>query len=282
MAWLYRFKVVLGFNLYRYKGNTKGRSVAKKSKKSVTKEETRKGFPSEDNPLPLIEHLRELRKRVCISLGVLAAFFLVFWGFSHHVIRFIETPIRPFVDQLQFDTLTDPFFTHLKASFFAALFVSFPVVLGQLWLFISPALYKKEKGVAWPFILLSFPLFVGGGAFNYWLVFPFAVDFLVGFDPELIPSLRVGDYLSFTARMIFVFGLVFELPLISLLLTRAGFITPQFLARNRRYAIVIVFIVAAILTPPDILTQLLLAGPLVVLYEVSVIVSRLAKPKKVT
>ncbi|MCH7478468.1 MAG: twin-arginine translocase subunit TatC, partial [SAR324 cluster bacterium] len=119
-----------------------------------------------------------------------------------------------------------------------------------------------------------------GGLFFYFVVFPFAVEFLVNFDKTLVPSLRIGDYLSFTVRLIFVFGLVFELPLISLILTRMGVVTPEMLSRSRRYAIVIIFVVAAILTPPDVITQLFLAGPLFILYEVSIIVSRLARPRK--
>jgi sec-independent protein translocase protein TatC len=121
---------------------------------------------------------------------------------------------------------------------------------------------------------------VGGGLFCYFVVFPFAVEFLVGFDKTLVPSLRIGDYLGFTLRMVFVFGLVFEMPLISLLLTRMGMLTPRFLNKNRRYAIVIIFIVAAVLTPPDAFTQILLAGPLLVLYEARVLVSWLAQPRK--
>jgi len=233
-----------------------------------------------DEKMPLTSHLEELRKRLMISMAAILVAFLACWGFSQHIIELVSAPITPWVKNLQFDTLTDPFFTHVKASFYTAIFLTFPITLGQIWLFISPALYKKEKTVVWPFLFLSYPLFVGGALFFYFLVFPYAVEFFINFDKTLVPSLRVGDYLSFTVRLLFVFGFVFEMPLISLLLTRLGMITPEFLSGSRRYAIVIIFVAAAILTPPDVITQLMLAGPLAVLFEISIIVSRLARPRK--
>ncbi len=233
-----------------------------------------------DPKMPLTSHLEEARKRLMIAMGGIMVAFVICWGFSQQIINVVSEPVLPFVESLQFDTLTDPFFTHLKAAFYAALFLTFPLTLSQMWLFVSPGLYGREKRVVWPFLLLSFPLFVGGALFFYFVVFPFAVDFLVNFDKTLVPSLRVGDYLSFTVRLLFVFGLVFELPLVSLLLTRMGVITPEWLSRSRRYAIVVIFISAAILTPPDVITQVMLAGPLLVLFEVSILVSRLARPRR--
>lgn len=234
---------------------------------------------TEDRRMPLTEHLGELRKRLMIIMGGIFSVFIICWGFSKYIIAAVSAPVLPYVGQLQFDTLTDPFFTHLKASFYTAVFLTFPLTLSQIWLFIAPGLYKKEKLVVWPFLLCSFPLFIGGALFFYFVVFPFAVEFLVNFDKTLVPSLRVGDYLSFTVRLLFVFGFVFEMPLISLLLTRMGVVTPEMLIRSRRYSIVVIFVVAAILTPPDIITQVMLAGPLMVLFEASIIVSRLARPK---
>ncbi len=233
----------------------------------------------DDPKMPLAAHLKELRKRLMVILGGIMVVFVICWGFSGQIIAIVSAPVLPFIDNLQFDTLTDPFFTHVKASFFTAFFLTFPLTLSQIWMFVGPALYKREKRVMWPFLLLSFPLFIGGALFFYFLVFPFAVEFLINFDKTLAPSLRVGDYLSFTVRLLFVFGFVFEMPLISLLLTRMGVVTPEFLSRSRRYAIVVIFITAAILTPPDVITQVMLAGPLIVLFEISIIVSRLARPK---
>ena len=236
-----------------------------------------------DPKMPLTEHLRELRKRMMIAFIGIAVAFVACWFFRNEIVAFIKAPVfksEHMTDfKFQFDTLTDPFFTHLKAAFFAAFFLTFPLTLSQIWMFVGPGLYRREKGVMWPFLLLSYPLFVGGGLFCYFFVFPLAVDFLVGFDISLEPSLRIGDYLSFTLRLIFVFGLVFEMPLVSLLLTRMGMLTPEFMSKNRRFAIVIVFVTAAVLTPPDVFTQLLLAGPLIILYEISILVSRLSRPK---
>jgi sec-independent protein translocase protein TatC len=235
----------------------------------------------EDPKMPLTAHLEELRRRMMIGGGVILLVFIVAWGFSKYILAFVQAPLLEYTT-LQFDTLTDPFFSHLKAAFFTAIFLTFPVTLSQIWLFVSPGLYKREKYVMWPFLLLSFPLFVGGGLFFYFFVFPFAIEFLINFDKTLVPSLRIGDYLSFTLRLVFVFGLVFELPLISLLLTRMGVVTARKLSRFRRYAVVVIFITAAILTPPDIITQVMLAGPLLVLYELSILVSWIAgrKPRK--
>ncbi len=236
--------------------------------------------PPADTPMPLIEHLRELRKRLLIIISVVATVFLVAWAFSEYILILLQKPLIPFQTKLHFDTLTDPFITHLKAAFLAAILLTFPFLLLQIWLFVKPALFKKETRTIWPFVLLSYPFFVGGALFCYLVVLPQAINFLVQFDENLIPSLRVGDFLSFSSRLLFVFGLVFELPLISLLLTRAKLITPRWLAKNRRYALVLTFIVAAILTPPDAITQLLLALPLAILYEFSILVSWLAKPRK--
>jgi len=233
-----------------------------------------------DPKMPLTAHLRELRKRILYAIGGLAIAFVVAWIFSDPIMELVKRPVEPYVGHLQFDTLTAPFFTHIKASFFAAIFVTFPLIVWQIWAFVGPGLYKREKRLMWPFLLFSFPLFVGGGSFCYFVVFPFAVQFLVNFDKTLVPSLRIDDYLSFTLRMVFVFGLVFELPLISLLLTRIGLLTPEWLSKNRRYAIVIIFVAAAVLTPPDAFTQVLLGVPLLLLYEISVIVSRVARPRK--
>ena len=231
-----------------------------------------------DTHMPLTQHLQELRKRLTIMLGAILVVFLTAWNFTPYILEVIKQPILSFT-QPQFDTLTDPFFTHMKAAFFTAVFLTFPVSLSQIWLFIAPGLYKSEKMVVWPFLVLSFPLFVGGAAFFYFIVFPYAVDFLINFDKTLVPSLRIGDYLSFTVRLLFIFGLVFEMPLITLLLTRMGIVNHKGMNKFRRYWIVVAFVGAAILTPPDILTQVLLGIPLMVLYEISVIVSWIARKK---
>jgi sec-independent protein translocase protein TatC len=237
-------------------------------------------LPEHDRSMPLLEHLRELRRRLLIVVSAVVVTLMGTWSFSDRILRFITRPVLPYAHQLQFDTLTDPFFTHFKAAFYAALFLTFPVTLFEGWRFVEPALHRHEKRIAWPFLLFSFPLFVGGALFCYTVVYPTALAYLITFDPSLAPSLRIGDYVSFTVTLLFVFGLVFELPLISLLLTRVGLLTPEFLSRNRRYGYLAVFVAAAIITPtPDALTQCLLGGPMLVLYEISIVVSRLARPR---
>ncbi|MDH4225435.1 MAG: twin-arginine translocase subunit TatC [Deltaproteobacteria bacterium] len=234
---------------------------------------------SHDPEVPFVAHLIELRKRLIFTLAFVFAVFLATFNQSERILTFLEQPILPYVSQLQYDEVTDPFYTHMKAAFYAALFLSFPVILIQVWLFIRPALYKEEKRGVWPFLVFSYPLFVGGALFVYTILFPYAFEFFINFDKSLVPSIRVGDYLAFVSQMMFVFGLVFELPLVSLLLTRMGLITAGYLSRVRRYAILIIFIVAAILTPPDVISQLMMAGPLLVLYEISIIVAWLARKK---
>jgi sec-independent protein translocase protein TatC len=171
--------------------------------------------------------------------------------------------------------------THLKTSFYVSLFVTFPFALSQLWLFVRPALYKRERSLVWPFLVFSYPLFVGGGCFFYFVVFPVAVEFFVTFDPLLVPSLRIDDFTAFAITMLFIFGLVFELPLVALLLTRMGLLTPQFMAKNRGYALIGIAVASAVLTPtPDIINMLLMMGPLVVLYEISIVICRFVRAKK--
>ena len=229
--------------------------------------------------MTLGEHLIELRKRMLISFAALTVLFLIAFNFSAQILAFVERPVTRYT-RLQFDTLTDPFFTHLKAALYAALFFGFPILLSQVWLFIKPGLYKRERRLMWPFLVASFPLFVGGGLFLYYAAYPIAIDFLIHFDPTLTPSLRIGDYLSFTIQLLMVFGLVFEMPLIALFLTRIGLITPEYLSNGRRYAVVIIALAAAILTPPDVFSMTLLGVPMLILYEISIIVCRIARPRK--
>jgi len=230
-----------------------------------------------DPEISFLSHFVELRKRLIRSVVVLLVAFVALANFSEVLMAFIEAPVLKYVKKLQYDTMTDPLVTHLTISFYAALFVAMPYIFFEIWLFIRPALYKRERNLGLVFLLFAYPLFIGGASFCYWVMFPLAFDFFLHFDPTLEASLRVGDYLSFTAHMMMVFGLVFEMPLVVYFLARLGLVTAVFLSRIRRYAIVFIFIAAAILTPStDVLSQMLLAGPLLVLYEVSIIVARFA------
>jgi sec-independent protein translocase protein TatC len=148
-------------------------------------------------------------------------------------------------------------------------------------LFISPALYNHERKAFWPFLLVSYPLFVGGGMFGYFAVLPFGYDFFLGFENQFtLPSLRMGAYLSLTVKLLFAFGLIFELPTIIYILARMGLVEADWLRQNRKYSLVIVFILAAILTPPDVVTQTLMAGPLIILYEISIWIAKVASPNE--
>ena len=234
--------------------------------------------------MPLTAHLTELRKRLISSIFVVAVAFGIAtyfeMEFNQPILSLFRKPLDARNIPLVFDELTEPFFTYLRIGLYTALFVTFPFTLAQLWLFIQPALYPKERKAFWPFLIISYPLFVGGGLFGYFAVLPFGYDFFLSFQNEVtLPSLQMGAYLSLTVKLLFAFGLIFELPTIAYILTRMDLLTADWLRRNRKYSLVAVFVVAAILTPPDVLTQTLMAGPLIVLYEISIWISHFAQKK---
>ncbi|MGA1598752.1 MAG: twin-arginine translocase subunit TatC [bacterium] len=236
----------------------------------------------EDVPMPLTSHLSELRTRLVHSMIAILIIFVaavyVEMNLNQPILGLFRRPLEARNIPLHFLELTEPFFTYLRIGLYASLFLTFPFVLGQIWLFVRPALYSKERKAVWPFVILSYPLFVGGGLFGYFVVLPFGYDFFLGFSNEItLPTLSMGSYLSLTVHLLFAFGLVFELPTISFILTRLGVINDHFLREYRKYALVVIFIAAAILTPPDVFTQLLMAGPLLILYEISIWVSRMAR-----
>ena len=238
----------------------------------------------EDVPMPLTSHLGELRKRLVHTLILIMVVFVGATSIELEMNQPILTAFRAPLDArnipLVFIELTEPFFTYLRIGLYTSIFLSFPYLLGQIWLFVRPALYSKERNAVWPFILLSYPLFVGGGLFGYFVVIPFGYDFFLGFENKFtLPTLSMASYLSLTIHLLFAFGLVFELPTISFLLTKIGLINSDWLRRNRKYSLVVIFICAAILTPPDIFTQALMAGPLIILYEISILVSKIASRK---
>jgi len=234
-----------------------------------------------DPKMPLLAHLIEFRRRVLFTLGVLVVMFAASYAFHEQIMAAVEHPLLRLGIQPVYDTLMVPFMTHLKAAFYIALFLTFPFAVAQLWLFVRPALYKRERSLVWPFLVFSYPLFIGGACFLYFVVFPVAVEFFITFDPTLKALPRIDDFFSFEFSMLFIFGLVFELPLVTLLLTRIGLLTPRFMAKNRGYAIILIAVAAAVLTPtPDAVNMLLMMAPLVILYEVSIIVCRFVRVKK--
>ena len=247
----------------------------------VPEEGTEEGL--DDRKMSLIEHLTELRRRLIFATIAFVLVFLVCFYFANTFFDFLVAPLAEVWKgdenrRLIFTAMHEKFFTNIKVAFFVAAFVSFPVFALQVWMFVAPGLYKNEKRAFLPFLFATPFLFFAGGAFVYYFVMPVAWQFFTSFEQlavgqgelaiELEP--KVNEYLSLVMRLIFAFGLSFELPVVISLLARAGMVTPEGLKKKRRYAIVIAFVAAAILTPPDPLSQLALAIPIIILYEVSI------------
>jgi sec-independent protein translocase protein TatC len=237
----------------------------------------------DDRKMSLIEHLTELRKRLMFAAIGFIVIFLICFYFANPFFNFLVAPLAEVWEgdpnrRLIFTAMHEKFFTNIKVAFFAAAFISFPIFASQVWMFVAPGLYKNEKGAFLPFLIATPFLFFGGGAFVYYFVMPVAWEFFTSFEQlsvgagelaiELEP--KVNEYLSLVMRLIFAFGLSFELPVVLSLMARVGIVTPDGLRKKRRYAIVSAFIAAAVLTPPDPLSQLALAIPIIILYEVSI------------
>jgi sec-independent protein translocase protein TatC len=241
--------------------------------------------PNEAKKMPLLDHLIELRQRLFYAaIGLLIAL-IGCWFVSQHILEFLLQPLNDVwraefhqtLPRVIYTNLTEAFFTRVKLSFFGALVVAFPFIAAQIWAFVAPGLYKDEKAAFLPFLVASPILFAMGAALLYYVLLPVAWQFFISFQTpatpdqaplELLP--KVGEYVSLVMQLIFAFGLCFQMPVLLTLLTRVGIIGSDTLKSKRRYAIVIVFIVAAIFTPPDPFSQMSLAIPLVLLYEISV------------
>ncbi|MFA4917800.1 MAG: twin-arginine translocase subunit TatC [Thermodesulfovibrionales bacterium] len=258
---------------------------------------------SEPKIMSFLEHLGDLRKKVTVSLIALCVIFMATFNYSEYILQFIMFPLRyslefsvrkmymyfVYADKLKSTKLVflapaEGFWMNMKISLVAAFIIALPVILHQIWSFISPGLHSKEKKYVMPFIFIATALFLTGAAFCFFIVLPFALDFLLNYKvgDYMMPMLSVGQYVDFCLKFILAFGAVFELPILIVFATRMGFVTPQTLAKHRRYAVVIAFIVAAILTPtPDIFNQTLMALPMIVLYEVGILASRIFVKKEV-
>ena len=265
--------------------------------------ETTADEKAEGGQMSLIAHLTELRNRLGVALLAFVVLFLlcvapmpgggVNNSIASHVFIFLQAPLADVLEEkgggrMIFTALHEGFFTQIKVGFFTALCVSFPIISIQLWKFIAPALYRNEKRAFLPFLLATPVLFVLGASMVYYIVTPLAWNFFIGFETaagdgalaiEIEP--RISEYLSLIMRLIFAFGLAFELPVVLLLLVRAGLMAPETLVEKRKVAIVIAFVAAAILTPPDVVSQLLLALPIIALYEISIIGARMIAPKDI-
>ncbi len=236
-------------------------------------------------------HLIELRKRLLWALLAMVAGMGVCYLFVEQIYGFLVQPLARAMgpedsQRLIYTGLTEAFFTYLKVSFFAGMFLTFPIVAAQIWKFVAPGLYKSEKRAFLPFLIATPVLFFAGGALVYYFLMPMAWHFFLSFQSDggatglpIQLEARVSEYLDLVMLLIFAFGLCFQLPVLLVLLGRAGLVTPEQLAKGRRYAIVIAFVVAAFLTPPDVLSQFALAIPIILLYEISILIIRYLRKK---
>lgn len=244
-----------------------------------------------DQEMSLIEHLTELRNRMMIAAGAIIVGFLVCYFFAEQIYGFL---VQPLANELGDDRrmiytgLAEVFFTYIKVAFFAGAFLAFPVVAIQFYRFIAPGLYKREKHAFLPFLIATPILFFMGGAMVYYLIMPLAWKFFLSFEvPQAGASglaiqleAKVSEYLGLVMKLIFAFGLAFQLPVALTLMARVGIVSSATLAKQRKYAIVIVFVVAAILTPPDIISQIGLGIPIILLYEISIVLCRMIEKKR--
>ncbi len=239
----------------------------------------------------LVGHMTELRRRLVYSILAFIILSLISYQYAREIYSFLVKPLAEIFKgedrRLIYTGLTEAFITYIKLALFAGGFLSFPIVASQIWMFVAPGLYRNEKKVFLPFLIATPVLFLCGAAFVYCFVIPVAWKFFAGFEmfasqnnglPIQLEA-RVGEYLSLTMTLIFSFGICFQLPVILVLLSKIGLISHATLVRKRRYAILIIFIVAAVLTPPDILSQFMLAIPLLALYEISVMLVRFTEKK---
>lgn len=231
-----------------------------------------------DEKKPFLAHLEELRTRLIVCAIAVGVGFVISYIFSKQLFFLLTMPltkILPPESSMIFTSLPEMFIAYIKVALIGGIILAVPVIFYELWMFVAPALYQREKRYLVPFVLFSTILFIAGALFGYLIVFPYGFKFFLGFatqDIQALPSVK--QYFSFAIRLLLAFGLVFEMPVAVLFLTKIGLITPEAMKRYRKFAILGSFILSAILTPPDVATQLMMAGPLIILYELSIYISK--------
>lgn len=230
----------------------------------------------QEQKIPFTSHLEELRKRLMVSVTAVLLCSALAYAFSDKLFMILAKPLPPNTN-FAFIRLVEPFFTYLKVSLLTGIFLSSPVIIYQIWAFIAPGLHENERKWVWPIVISSVILFIGGVLFCYFIVLPVGFPFFLSFATDTIrPMLSMDEYFSFITKFLLAFGIVFEIPLFILFLSLLGIVDAKMLSAYRKYAILGIFIVAAILTPtPDAFSQLLMAGPMMLLYEVGIIVARI-------
>jgi sec-independent protein translocase protein TatC len=237
-----------------------------------------------DERSPLLGIVQQLRKRLVASAIALGIGFAICYAFSDTLFRVLAWPLKINMapeDRLIYTGLPEMFFIYIKVAFVAGLLLAAPFIFYEMWMVATPRFRQRQGRLVLPFVLISSLLFIGGALFGYFIAFPVAFKFFLGFENQHLQSLpSVKQYFSFSIRLLLLFGLIFELPVAVFFLTKAGVITPEAMKKNRAYAMLGVFVLAAIVTPPDLISQVMLSIPLLVLYEVAILISKLAGSKK--
>ncbi len=237
-----------------------------------------------DEKQPFLSHLEELRKRLITCAIAVGVGFVICYIFSKQLFSLLTIPLTqvlPPESTMIFTSLPEMFIAYIKVALIGGIILAVPVIFYELWMFVAPALYQKEKRYLVPFVLFSTILFVTGALFGYFIVFPYGFKFFLGFATENIQALpSVKQYFSFAIRLLLAFGLVFEMPVAVLFLTKIGLVTPEAMKKYRKFAILGSFVISAILTPPDVATQLMMAGPIIILYELSIYISKAVHSKQ--